>query len=177
MVAELETEALDGEAAAHLVELFVEVERLAVAGRVVAARAVGSDRWQGEGFRSVAAWMAAKAGTPVGSAIAAMEMVRLLDDLPATAAAFRAGRLSLAQAQEIAEAAVECPAAEEELLDAARQLSLGGLREECRRASEARHLLERLKPHGSVTPLLASAAWSPSACTIPSDGMRMVRGW
>ncbi len=137
VVTELGNEPLDDEVAAQLVELFVEFERLAVAGRVMAARDIDGERWRREGFRSAAAWMAAKAGTPVGPAIAAMETVRLLDDLPATSAAFRAGRLSLAQTQEIAEAAAECPEAEQQLLDAAGKLSLGKLREECRRVKAA----------------------------------------
>jgi Domain of unknown function (DUF222) len=142
LVAGLDPHTLDGEVAVGLVEVLGEVERLAAAGRVLAARAVGSDRWQGEGFRSAAAWMASTAGMPVGPAIGAMEMVRLLDDLPATAAVFRAGRLSLAQAQEIAEAAAECPAAEQHLLDAAQKVSLCQLREECRRVKAAATLDE-----------------------------------
>jgi hypothetical protein len=66
-----------------------------------------------------------------------METVRLLDELPATASAFRDGRLSLAQASEIAEVASEWPAYEQPLLDAAENMSLNQLREECRRVKAA----------------------------------------
>ncbi|MDQ3945886.1 MAG: HNH endonuclease [Actinomycetota bacterium] len=134
VVAELDVKALDPEAAGQLVELLVEVEQLAAAGRVLATRAVErGDRWLREGFRSAAAWMAAQTGTPVGPALATMKMARLLDGLPVVAAAFRAGRLSEVQAKEIVEAAAECPDAEQQLVDAADKLSLAELREECRR--------------------------------------------
>src|SRR5207245_9700738 len=93
----------------------------------------GGQRWRREGCRSAAAWMAAQAGTPVGPAIATMEMAGLLDDLPVVAAAFRAGRLSGAQAKEVVDAAAEVPEAEHQLVDAAGKLSVVGLREECRR--------------------------------------------
>jgi hypothetical protein len=138
VVAEFDLQGLDVGVAEDLVELFVEVEQLAAAGRVLATRAAEpGGRWRREGFRSAAAWMASKAGMPVGRAIATMEMARLLDDLPITAAAFRAGRLSEAQAQAITEAAAECPAAEQQLVDAAGKLSLNELREECRRVKAA----------------------------------------
>ena len=117
-------EPLDSGEAAELVQLCVEAERVVGAMRMMAARAVDSDYWQARGFRSAAAWMAAEAGTPVGPAIAAMETLSLLDNLPATAAALREGRLSLAQVNEIADVASEWPATEQPLLDAAAVLSL-----------------------------------------------------
>jgi hypothetical protein len=123
--------------AAELVGLCIEAERLVTAARMMAARAVDSEHWKARGFRSAAAWMAAEAGTPVGPAIAAMETLRLLDDLPATGAAFREGWLSLAQVSEIADVASEWPATEEQLLDAAAIMSLNEFREECRRVKAA----------------------------------------
>ena len=68
----------------------------------------------------------------MGPAISAMETMGLLDGLPATAAAFREGRLSLAQVSEIADVASEWPATEQRLLDAAEVMSLAELREEDR---------------------------------------------
>ena len=133
VVAELDVEALDGEVAAGLVELFVEIEQLAAAGRVLATLAVEPERWRREGFRSAAAWMAAQAGTPVGPAVATLEMAGQLAGLPVVAAAFRAGRLSEAQAKEIVNAAAEVPEAQQQLVDAAGKVSLAELREECAR--------------------------------------------
>jgi len=137
LVAKLGVEPLGSDEAAELVDLGIEVERLGAAIKLIAADSVGSERWQAAGFRSAAAWMAAKAGTPVGPAIRAMETLRLLDDLPATAAAFHAGRLSLLQVSEIVDVASEWPHTEQRLLDAAETLSLNDLREECRRVKAA----------------------------------------
>ena len=137
LVAKLGDEPLESDEAVDLVDLGIELERLGAAVRMIAARSADSERWKAAGFRSAAAWMAARAGLPVGPAISAMETLRLLDDLPATAAAFREGRLSLAQVSEIAEVASEWPATEQRLLDAADMMSLAELREECRRVKAA----------------------------------------
>ena len=132
VVGELDVKALDPEPAAELVELAVEIERLGAALRVLATRAVErGDVWRREGFRSAAAWMASKARTPEGPAIATMDMARQLDGLPLVDAAFRAGRLSELQAREIVDAAGEVPEAEADLVEAAEKLSVAGLRNEC----------------------------------------------
>src|SRR3954462_490931 len=123
LVEKVATEPLETGEAVELVGLAVELERLAVPLRMIAASRVDSRRWQGAGFKSAAAWMAAIAGTPVGPAITAMETLKLLDGLPATAAAFRQGRLSVAQANEIADVASEWPDTEQQLLDGAEVLS------------------------------------------------------
>jgi hypothetical protein len=134
VVGQLDVKALDPEAAADLVELFVEIEQLAMAGRVLATQAVArGDLWRRDGFRCAAAWMAAKTGTPAGPAIRTMEMADLLAGLPVVAAAFRSGRLSEMQAKEIVDAAAEVPGAQQELVDKAEKLSFGDLKEECRR--------------------------------------------
>jgi uncharacterized protein DUF222 len=90
-----------------------------------------------DGARSPAAWMASKTGTPLGQAIATMEMVKHLDGLPAIAEAFRAGRLSLAQAREIVAAARDCPEDEDELLELAGRLTMAELKEACARVRAA----------------------------------------
>ena len=137
LVDKLGTEPVGSDEAIDLVELGIELERLGTAVRMIAARSVDSDRWKAAGFRSAASWMAAKAGLPVGPSIAAMETLRLLDDLPATAEAFRSGCLSLAQVSTIVDVASEWPATEQRLLDAAEVMSLDELREECRRVKAA----------------------------------------
>jgi hypothetical protein len=134
----VDVDGIDAQGAARLVERCAEAERLFAALRV-SATATLEDKalWRREGFRSAAAWMASKTGTAVGPAIATMEMFEQLDNLPAVEAAFRAGRLSEAQAREIAAAASLAPEAEEQLLEAAGKLSLRGLQEECRRVEAA----------------------------------------
>ncbi|MGH9000894.1 MAG: DUF222 domain-containing protein [Acidimicrobiia bacterium] len=180
LVAELGVGSLDDETAAELVEVFGEAERLAAAGRVLATRAVSVDRWKREGFRSAAAWMAARAGTPVGAAIAALEMAAWLDALPALSGAFRAGRLSVAQAVEIADAAADCPDAEAQLVDAAGKLSLAELREECRRVKAAA-VADEEDRHRKIRKGRYCRTWTDrmgavclSARLTPDDGARLV---
>ncbi|MGH9042595.1 MAG: DUF222 domain-containing protein [Acidimicrobiia bacterium] len=133
LAAGLDVATLDPEAAAGLVEFAVAVENTAAAVRVLATRAVArGDQWRREGYRSPAAWMADRSGTPVGPAIATLEMAELLEGLPLVDAAFRAGLLSELQAKEIVGAAAEVPDAQQQLVDAAGKLTLAGLRDECR---------------------------------------------
>lgn len=145
--------------AVRLVEECAEAERLFAALRVVVAATLENKAvWRRDGFRSVAAWMASKTGTPVGPAIATLEMAGLLEDLPALAAAFREGRLSEAQAREIAEVASEVPDAEEQLVGAAGKLSLKELREECQRV-EAAALIDEDDRHRRVHKQRRTRAW------------------
>ena len=149
-VSGVDVDALEVSEAARLVEECAEAERLLAALRVVVTTTLENKAvWRREGYRSVAAWMAAKTGTPVGSAVATLEMAKLLQDLPALAAAFRDGRLSEAQAREIAAVASLVPEAEQQLLDAAEKLTLKGLREECQRI-EASSAIDEDERHRRV---------------------------
>src|SRR5947207_13630446 len=101
LVAGIEVEGLAAHEAARVVEQCAEAERLLAALRVLAAATLQDKAlWRREGFRSAAAWMASKTGTAVRAAIATLEMVEQLDQLPAVAAAFRAGLLSAVQVRE-----------------------------------------------------------------------------
>src|SRR3989442_11423940 len=103
VVAEADVDGLDAPSAAWVVEQCAEAERLLAALRVLAAATLQDKAlWRREGFRSAAAWMASKTGTAVGTAIRTLEMADQLADLPVVAEAFRSGRLSEAQAREIA---------------------------------------------------------------------------
>jgi hypothetical protein len=136
VVGGIDVDGLEMSEAARLVEDCAE--RLLAALRIlVTATLEHSAVWRREGFRSLAAWMAAKTGTAVGPALKTLEMAKLLEDLPALAAAFRGGRLSEAQAREIAEVASEVPNAQAQLIEAAGKLSLRGLHEECQRVEAA----------------------------------------
>ena len=122
----------------ELVELFSDLERLAIAGRTLIARRVErSNVWCNQGFNTPARWMAAKAQTTLASAIATFNTGRKLAELPATENALRSGTLSRIQAAEIAAAASADPAAESRLLRAARTDTVAQLREECARVVAA----------------------------------------
>ena len=130
----VDVERLDVRAAAAVVEQRAEAERILAALRVTAAaRLEGAAIWRREGFRSVAAWMAARTGGAVGPAVDALEMAGQLGRLPVVTEAFREGRLSVAQAVEIVDVAAEAPPVQDQLVEAAGKLSLKGLREQCRR--------------------------------------------
>lgn len=130
---ELEPGCLDGRDAAALVELAARGERLCASIKAMAARRVAETKvWRAEGHRSAQNWLAEKTGETVGAAAKALDTARRLDELPETAAAFRAGELSETQAHEITDAAAADPSAERALLDAARESSVKGLRDRCR---------------------------------------------
>jgi uncharacterized protein DUF222 len=182
VVGGVDVDVLEVPEAARLVEECAEAERLLAALRVVVTATLENKAvWRREGFRSVAAWMAAKTGTAVGPAIATLEMAKLLEDLPTVAAAFRDGRLSEVQAREIAEVASQVPDAEEQLVEAAGKLSLKGLREECQRV-EAAALLDEEERHRRVHKQRRTRAWVRkgvgrfSATMTPGELARFMAG-
>src|SRR5437879_4227020 len=138
VVAGLEPETLAADAAVGLVDTFATIEKLAGAGKALAARRVAdSNLWRGEGERSAAHWLARRAGSSVGPAMATLETAARLDELPAVNAALRAGELSPVQANEIASAAGADAGAGAELVAVARSDGFTGLRDKCRRVKAA----------------------------------------
>ena len=134
IVAALEPAGLEPATAARLVEGFARVEKLAGAGKALAARRVAeSNLWRNEGERSAAHWLARRAGTSIGNALQTLETAARLAELPVVDAAVRAGELSSVQANEIASAAGADPDAQDDLLTSARDDGLAGLRDKCRR--------------------------------------------
>ncbi len=137
-LADLEPETLSGTDAARLLDAFAEIERLASAGTLLAARRVESSNvWRRAGHRSAAAHVAEVTGTGIGPAISTLETARHLGSLPATDEAVRQGRLSGSQVKEIAGAAILQPDAEQSLVDAAGQQPLNMLKLRCRRVRAA----------------------------------------
>src|SRR5712691_973899 len=137
IVAGLEPEVLTADAAVGLVDTFVTLEKLVAAGKALAARRVAdSNLWRGAGERSAAHWLARRAGSSVGAAMATLETAQRLGELPGVDAALRAGELSAVQANEIASAAGADRGAEAELLGAARD-GVAGLKDKCRRVKAA----------------------------------------
>jgi len=131
-VASFEPEVLTAATAQELVRDFAEIERLAAAGKALAARRVAQgDAWRHTGARSAAEWLAKTSGSTVGAAAAAINTAKKLQGLPDTDAAVRNGDLSATQAEEIAAAAAANPAAEAELLAAAKTDTVKQLRDKC----------------------------------------------
>lgn len=165
-VVRLQPASTQGDEAARAFEAFAELERLAAAGRIFAARQVEKSKvWQRDGHRTAAEWVAKKAGMTVGQAIGVLETAGRVEELPATRDALRAGALSEAQTREIAGAASVDPSAETMLLAAARSQTISGLRQTCarvkaaatadeaaayRRIHESRYLRHWTDPEGAV---------------------------
>jgi len=181
---ELEPGCLDGRDAAALVELASQGERVFAAIKALAARRVDETKvWKDGGHRSAAHFVAETTGTTVGAASRALETARALDDLPATAEAFRAGELSETQAAEIASAAGADPDAEKELLATAAEQSVKGLRDRCRRVRAgaeaddhawARRLHQGRRAHRWVDP---GGAWRSDIRLAPDAGARVDSAW
>ena len=172
LVREFEPRLLDGPGAVRAVELFARVKHLGAAGAALAAKRVDDTRaYQVSGARSVGHWLAGATGDTVAAAFKSIETVNALDELPATADAFRAGRLSEAQAHEITGAARKDPSAEAELLGAVRRCtSMKGLKDSCRRV--------RARPPRPTTPPGRSASTTRARCANGSTATarRAARG-
>ena len=137
-VADLDPDVLEAKSSARLVEDFAEIERLAAAGKALAARRMAaSGVWRKDGDRSAAHWMARHTGTSVGHAVATIETAQRLAELPATENAVRKGKLSEVQVKEIASAAAADPGAEQKLLGIASSDGVATLREQCARVRAA----------------------------------------
>ena len=139
VLASLDPDVLEGAVAAEYVAVFAKVERLAAAGKALAARrVVATGVWQREGaHRDPAGWMAAVSGTSVTQASQVLDTAARLEALPAIDAAVRAGELSAVQAALVANAASADPHAEGHLLDRAGKDGIAGLRRHCGRVKAA----------------------------------------
>ena len=135
-VADLEPGVFGGDDARRLLDVMSDVKRLAGAAEtLLAARVAETDAWRGDGAdRSAAHWLARRTGISIAEAKAKLATAERLAELPATAEAYRSGRLSDQQAREVVAGATADPAAESELLGAAAEESLNELRNVARRA-------------------------------------------
>ncbi len=139
LVRDLDVDALTGSEARSMVEAFVTLERLAVAGRTLTAgRLAETGAWVGDGtFRDIESFMASLSGTSVGAARAALGTARRVKEQPAVESAFRAGALSGAQADTISAAVDADPTTADKLVDLARTSGFRGLKHECDRITAA----------------------------------------
>ena len=126
---------LSGPEAADLAEVFAEAERLAGAGKALYARRVAATAaFEATGHRDAAGWLAGVSGEPVGRARVTLEAAETVAKTPAVHEAFCAGRLSGAQAAVIGRAAMENPAATDDLLATAGQGSFRAVKDLATRA-------------------------------------------
>lgn len=118
----------------ELVALGDQIERLGRGLKTrAAAKVAQSEVWRGDGDRSPEEWLARQTGTTTAEAGRLVDTGRKLEQLPAVAEAVTRGELSAKQAEAIAGAASADPAAEDRLLDHAKDNTLRELQDECRR--------------------------------------------
>lgn len=135
---DLEPGLLDGADAAGLVEVIARGEHVCAALKALLARRVEETGvYRDGGYRSAGHWLASKTGVTIGAAVGALQTAHLLDQLAATAVAFRAGELSETQARQITGAAIEDPASEARLLRTAKSSTMKGLKDRCREVRAA----------------------------------------
>jgi hypothetical protein len=166
--------------ATQMWEAFDAIERHAAAAKtLLAARVEEARTWARAGDRTADAHLARMAGTSRGAARRGIETSKRLQRLPATEAALRRGELSPAQTETIADAAAVNPAAEQSLLEVARQNDLGELRTRAHRAKAAGdrdpdathrrlHHQRRLRRFTD-----SEGAWNLSARGTPDAGARL----
>ncbi len=155
---ELDMTDVSGADAARAVEEYAEIERYAAMAKVRAARRVAETQaYKRSGDKDAAGWFARTTGSSKRDAGRSLAAAKSLDDLPATRAAAERGELSEQQLREITDAATANPAAEQELLDAARTDTMAGLKDKAlkakgsagdRRTRHERIRLSRYVRHG-----------------------------
>jgi hypothetical protein len=176
----LDVAALDARLAVRATKLFGRIESIGAAGRGRTGRRIDeTNAWQRAGHRSAAHAVAAMTGTSVGQATSSLQTAERLEHLGRTAEAFAKGRLSPAQAAEIAHAASEVPDAEDELLLKVRDERFAPFRDRCRRVAASAHdPLEQAKRINAARSCRswtdAEGAWNLSARGTPADGGRIM---
>ena len=119
-----------GPDAASLVGSFARIERLALAGKTLAAtRAAEANVHRSSGERDAAQWLAGATGESVGDARGTLKLGDALSDQPGVAEAFRKGKLSKGKATAVSGAVHEDPSSEGELLSTAESDTLHQVRE------------------------------------------------
>ncbi|MEZ5142379.1 MAG: HNH endonuclease signature motif containing protein [Acidimicrobiales bacterium] len=183
VVAAFEPELVSATDAAGLVGVFGEIERLAAAGRLLAAaRMATTSVWAGEGDTDVASWMARTTGQSRADAKKDLAAARALDELDDTRDALRQGRLTKEQVREVAPAAAMAPGQEGDLLQEAATGSVERLAHKARATKAAarrdgRDAVERMRRRRSVTHGRADdgSAWV-RASGPPDDVARILAG-
>ena len=137
MVRDVDAASMTPADAVALVDWFAEVERLAVAGKGLAASAVAERARQAAGDPSAADWLAKRTGTTVAEARSVLDTAARVTPASPTDVAFRAGDLSLKQAEAVSAGASADPGAEDDLLRMAKHESLQKLRDESARVRAA----------------------------------------
>jgi hypothetical protein len=156
------------------------MKRLAESSMILVAQDVEkSGVWQRKGYRSVAEYLAADAGTSVTSAKSLLETSRRVAEQPKVEQALRAGELSMAKAELVSSAIEVAPEEADRLLELAVSAPVAKVKEEVLRAkaavdadeNHARIRKERSARHYTD----AGNAWHFHATGTVDDGAQFVK--
>ena len=121
-----------GDDAKKLVCILSEIKHVTASLIMRAARRVEETHThERDGHKRAGSWLAGLTGESVGSAASMLEAAKSIEAHPEISDAFRSGKLSEAQAKEIASAADACPDQAAELVRAAGEMELAALKRHC----------------------------------------------
>ena len=134
----IDVDVIDGKSAAELVRISEDARRVLDGLRTSAIGRVGTtEAWRVGGSKNSAEWVALHTGTPIYEAQAVVILADQLRHLPQTVEAMSAGKISTAQAVEVARGATAEPHSEERLLNVAKSSTVRTLRDEASRVIAA----------------------------------------
>ena len=134
----IDVDVIDGKSAAELVRISEDARRVIEGLRTSAIGRVGTtEAWRVGGSKNSAEWVALHTGTPIYEAPAVVILADQLRHLPQTVEAMSAGKISTAQAVEVARGATAEPHSEERLLNLAKSSTVRTLRDEASRVIAA----------------------------------------
>ena len=138
VASDIDVDVIDGKAAAELVRISEDARRVIDALRTSAiGRVSTTEAWRVGGSKNSAEWVALHTGTPIYEAQAVVILADQLRNLPQTVEAMSSGKISTAQAVEVARGATAEPHAEERLLNLAKSSTVRTLRDEASRVIAA----------------------------------------
>ena len=118
--------------ATTMLERFTKLGRLNDSAKARTARRLEkAHAHTSEGFKNPETWLSAITGESVGQAASKLETGRSVEAHPEVSEAFKAGKISEAQARQIASAADRCPEKAGELVQEAPWVTYGQLKKHC----------------------------------------------
>ena len=138
IASDIDVETIDGKSAAELVRISEDARRVIDGLRTSAIGRVGTtEAWRVGGSKNSAEWVALHTGAPIYEAQAVVILADQLRHLPQTVEAMNSGKISTAQAVEVARGATAEPHSEERLLNLAKSATVRTLRDEASRVIAA----------------------------------------
>lgn len=132
LVDQLRPGTMDDPAAISVLDELDRIERLATAGKALAAAHIeAGDSWRGSGSRDAIGFVAARTDSPRSRVRDSLAVTDAIESAPVLERAFRKGALTVSQAADIAAAISDHPETEAELVALAAQVSPRELKARC----------------------------------------------